>query len=130
MLPPTICSGSFVRRSLPSCQIQCVSIAVIRPGAAAAQASGVDVRHVHALYHEIIARAGLLPRLESEDAEDPAFFPQCFPELAAEALCEASVQNWDVLVVDEAQDLLTPEHLDAFDFLVKDGLGEDDGTSS
>ena len=34
-LPPTICSGSRVSR-WPSCQIQCVSIAVILPGAAAA----------------------------------------------------------------------------------------------
>src|SRR5947207_1597637 len=33
--PPLICSGSRVRRC-PSCQIQCVSIAVTRPGAAAA----------------------------------------------------------------------------------------------
>src|SRR6185295_7911547 len=32
--PPTICSGSFVSR-WPSCQIQCVSIAVTLPGAAA-----------------------------------------------------------------------------------------------
>ena len=32
--PPSICSGSFVRRC-PSCQIQWVSIAVTRPGAAA-----------------------------------------------------------------------------------------------
>ena len=32
--PPSICSGFLVRRC-PSCQIQCVSIAVTRPGAAA-----------------------------------------------------------------------------------------------
>jgi hypothetical protein len=30
-------SGSFVSRSRPSCQIQCVSIAVMSPGAAPAQ---------------------------------------------------------------------------------------------
>ncbi|KVV47220.1 hypothetical protein WK81_05915 [Burkholderia ubonensis] len=34
--PPTIASGSRVSRASPSCQIQCVSIAVIAPGAAAA----------------------------------------------------------------------------------------------
>src|SRR3954451_16012929 len=34
--PFTIFSGSFVRRSRPSCQIQCVSMAVMVPGAAAA----------------------------------------------------------------------------------------------
>jgi hypothetical protein len=34
IMPPTIFSGSFVKRC-PSCQIQCVSIAVILPGAVA-----------------------------------------------------------------------------------------------
>jgi len=87
-----------------------------------ARAARVDVWHVHALYRDLIARAGLLPRLQAEDGEAPDFFPKRFPELAAEALCEVSHEGWEVLVIDEAQDLLTPEHLDAFDLMVKDGL--------
>ena len=86
------------------------------------RASRVDVRHVHALYHEIISVAGLLPRLEAEDSEDANFFPKRFPEIASEALCEASHEGWDALVVDEAQDLLTPEHIDVFDLLLKGGV--------
>ena len=85
--------------------------------------AAVEVRHVHALYRELIEAAGLLPRLREMDEEQPGFFATRFPELAAEALCERSYDGWDVLVVDEAQDLLTPEHLDVFDLLLRDGLG-------
>ena len=82
----------------------------------------VDVHHVHALYHDLIEDAGLLPRLLAMDENAPDFFSRIFPELAAEALCEKSQAGWDVLIVDEAQDLLTPEHLDVFDLLLRDGL--------
>ena len=82
----------------------------------------VDVRNVHALYREIIERAGLISRLEGQDDGTEEFFSRQFPELAAEALCEKRHDGWDVLVVDEAQDLLTPEHLDVFDLLLEEGL--------
>lgn len=82
----------------------------------------MEVHNVHALYREIIERAGLIARLEAEDDGTGDFFATRFPELAAEALCERRHDGWDVLVVDEAQDLLTPEHLDVFDLLLDDGL--------
>jgi hypothetical protein len=82
----------------------------------------LEIRHVHDFYRDIIKDAGLLPRLDAEDQSDPAFFAIRFPELAADALCEKPSEPWDVLIVDEAQDLLTPEHLDVFDLLVRDGL--------
>ncbi len=88
----------------------------------AVSAQSVQVHHVHALYHALIEDAGLLPRLRDMDANAPDFFSRGFPELASEALCEKSHAGWDVLVVDEAQDLLTPEHLDVFDLLLRDGL--------
>ena len=43
-------------------------------------------------------------------------------KLMADALCEIPQDGWDVLILDEAQDLLTPEHLDVFDLLLRDGL--------
>lgn len=82
----------------------------------------VAVHHVHALYRKLIADAGLLARLRGMDEDEPEFFAAGFPELAAEALCEKPYEGWDVLVVDEAQDLLTPEHLDVFDLLLRHGL--------
>ena len=41
MQPSTICSGSFVRRSRPSCQIQWVSMPFILPGIAAAHCTTI-----------------------------------------------------------------------------------------
>ena len=87
-----------------------------------ADGQSVQVRHVHALYRELIEDAGLLAQLRAMDEDAPEFFAKGFPELAAEALCENSHAGWDVLVVDEAQDLLTPEHLDVFDLLLRDGM--------
>lgn len=82
----------------------------------------VQVHNVHALYRKLIENAGFLSRLQDHNQHAPDFFEKCFPELAAEALCEKSQDGWDVLIIDEAQDLLTPEHLDVFDLLLKDGL--------
>ena len=82
----------------------------------------VQVHNVHALYRDLIDAAGLLPDLLAMDDDAPDFFPKGFPELAAEALCEKAHTGYDVLIVDEAQDLLTPEHLDVFDLLLKDGM--------
>ena len=87
-----------------------------------ADRASVRVRHAHALYREVIEDAGLLPRLHAMDEGAPEFFAAEFPELAAEALCEKSYAGWDVLVVDEAQDLLTPEHLDVFELLLSEGM--------
>ena len=82
----------------------------------------VQVHSVHALYRKLVEDAGLLSRLRDLDEGASDFFGKRFPELAAEALCEIPQDGWDALVVDEAQDLLTPEHLDVFDLLLRDGL--------
>lgn len=87
-------------------------------------AQKIEVRHVHSIYRELIEKAGLLPRLNAEDADHPDFFARRFPELVAEALLDLPEDTWDVIIVDEAQDLLTPEHLDALDVMLKDGLNE------
>ena len=84
--------------------------------------ASVQVHSVHALYRKLIGEAGLLHRLQALGEGTSDFFGKRFPELAAEALCERSQVAWDVLVVDEAQDLLTPEHLDVFDLLLRGGL--------
>lgn len=82
----------------------------------------VQVHHVHALYRKLIEEAGFLSHLRALDEDASDFFSKRFPELAADALCKKPHDDWDVLVIDEAQDLLTPEHLDVFDLLLKDGM--------
>jgi hypothetical protein len=86
------------------------------------RAANLEVRHVHSIYREIIEKGGLLAKLQAEDPDDPDFFPKRFPDLVYESICETPIEGWDALVIDEAQDLLTPEHLDALDLMVRDGL--------
>lgn len=87
---------------------------------------GLDVWHAHGLYREIIFRGGKETELAALDESHPDFFARRFPELAADALLEHGSDPWDVLVIDETQDLLTPSHFDVFDLLVSGGL--DHGT--
>lgn len=81
----------------------------------------VDVWHAHSLFREVIGKAGLAGELEKEEGSDH-FFDQAFPRIFCDAVLELDFPCWDALVVDEAQDLLTPEYLDAFDLVLKEGL--------
>lgn len=83
---------------------------------------GVDAWHAHGLYGRLVSDAGMGGQLAAMDADDPAFFAEWFPELAAMAALELGSDPWDALVIDEAQDLLTPSHLDTLDLLLRDGL--------
>jgi len=78
-----------------------------------------DVRHVHALYREVIARAGMLERLGTAVSTEE-LFAEVFPRTFVEAALEVELPAWDVLVIDEAQDLLTPDNIDAFDLMLGD----------
>lgn len=82
----------------------------------------IEVWHVHALYRSVIERAGMLGRLEDAGTDSATLFGTVFPEVFIEAALETGMPQWDVLVVDEAQDLLSPENIDAFDLLLRDGL--------
>ena len=95
----------------------------VRNGLAADEkAKNIDVRHVHALYREVIEKAGLSGKLNALSSESPEFYAKTFPELFIEAVLETSPEGWDSLIVDEAQDILTSENLDAFDIILKSGL--------
>lgn len=82
-------------------------------------ARNIDVRHVHALYREVIAKAGMLDRLEAAP-DTRELFAEVFPRTFVEAALECGLPSWDVLVIDEAQDLLTPDNIDAFDLMLGD----------
>lgn len=77
----------------------------------------VDVWHVHALYRKIIGDAGMLDRLEG--VTNPALlYGRVFPRAFVDAALEIGLEPWDALVIDEAQDLLTPDNIDAFDLML------------
>lgn len=89
-----------------------------RPGA-----SNVQVRHIHGLFRDTIVKAGLTQRLnDAATTEERDFYGRVFPELFFEAVVQTAYEPADVLIVDEAQDVLTPPMLDAVDLMVKDGL--------
>lgn len=79
--------------------------------------SGVEVRHVHALYRDVITQAGLLDRLEAGE-DDKLLYSELYPRVFVDAALEVGLPDWDALVIDEAQDLLTPDNIDAFDLML------------
>lgn len=77
----------------------------------------VEVRHVHALYREVIAKAGMLDRLDVPCSPNE-LYAEIFPRTFVDAALETGLPAWDALVIDEAQDLLTPDNIDAFDLML------------
>ena len=83
----------------------------------------IDVYHLHGFMAEIIAAANLLDRLPEVREED--LFAIFYPELCQEGLITLDRwQPYDVLIVDEAQDLLGDTYIQVLDALVKGGLGD------
>ena len=87
-----------------------------------AGADRVTVRHLHGHYRDAIAAAGLQERLPSAAGDQTHAYGVVFPQLYVEALMETEPKPFDAVVVDEAQDILTAEHLDALDLTVDGGL--------
>jgi len=86
------------------------------------EAANVEVRHAHSYFRSLIGAAGMSAKLVGEDGDKEHFFRKVMPGVAWEALAEKPIEPFDVLIVDEAQDRLTPENLDVFDLLLKDGM--------
>jgi hypothetical protein len=82
--------------------------------------NGIVVTTLHSLMAQTVAAAGLENRLP--DAEDPYLYETFFPELCLEVLLEESRPRFDVLIVDEGQDLLLEPYMDVFDVLIEGGI--------
>jgi superfamily I DNA/RNA helicase len=81
----------------------------------------VDVSTLHSLMAHTVTEAGLDARLP--DAEPGDLFKVCYPELCLEALVALErLEAYDVLVIDEAQDLLSEAYLEVFDAILEHGL--------
>ena len=81
---------------------------------------GVDVHHFHGLLGQLIDTAGLRDHLP--DATPDELFRVFMPSVALEAILELdNLGAYDVLVVDEGQDLLLADYLDVFDALLDGG---------
>jgi hypothetical protein len=86
------------------------------------QVERVEIHHAHSYFRKVISAAGHQSKLRKEDESASDFFRKKMPALAWGALVEKPIELFDALVIDEAQDLLTPENLDVFDLLLRDGL--------
>lgn len=80
----------------------------------------VDVRALEPLMRDLVREAGREERLPPASEED--LFAVFLPEQALEGALELGIGQYDVLIVDEAQDLLFEPALDLFDVLLKNGL--------
>ena len=84
--------------------------------------SRIRVHHVHSLYRQTVDAAGLGHLLAGADVPEQELFGRLFPEAFTEAVLEQEFPEADVLIIDEAQDLLTPANLDALDLMLRGGL--------
>jgi hypothetical protein len=85
-------------------------------------AERIRVRHIHALFRDVIQAGGLDAQLDAVDVAPAELFGRVFPELFVEAAIMQGAPEADVVIVDEAQDMLTAANLDALDLLVRNGL--------
>jgi hypothetical protein len=63
-----------------------------------------------------------LTRLEVPEASSAAFWTDELPEAALDVILSGKITPFDILIIDEAQDLLLDGYLDIFDVLVNGGL--------
>ena len=84
-------------------------------------AVNVHAGTLHSFMASVVHEAKLSHRLP--DAEPSDLFDVFYPELCVEAMMDLDrLQSYDVLITDEAQDLMLSRHLDVFDALLRGGL--------
>jgi len=85
-------------------------------------ANRIRVRHIHSLFRGVIDQARLGDQLREAHGNNIDLFGRIYPQIFVDAVLTAGVEPVDVLVIDEAQDVMTESNLDALDLLLRDGL--------
>jgi ATP:corrinoid adenosyltransferase len=84
----------------------------------------IAVSTLHTFFNNAIANAGYGKRLtcleQITDKDD--FYKTVFPRLFQEAVLEKPPDMYDVLIIDEAQDILSVENLEALDLVLNKGF--------
>jgi Nuclease-related domain/AAA domain len=91
----------------------------------ARQASGgITVKSIYSLLNELIGSSSLADEFESKRARaDTSYlYRNLYPEYASLALVESEIKPVKTLIIDEAQDIMTPGLLDVIDAFVEGGL--------
>jgi len=86
--------------------------------------SSIIVDSFHHFLEEIISRSSRQAEFRhlQKTAEQRKLFREIYPLFALEAVSEGFGEEFDVIVVDEGQDLMRPEYLDILDSLLRGGL--------
>lgn len=85
--------------------------------------AGIKANSFHRILKELILRSSKKEeflREQERDADD--FYQVTYPLYALVAMQEDVIEPFDSLIIDEGQDLITPEYLDVFDALLHGGL--------
>lgn len=86
--------------------------------------SKVTVETFHHYIDQLVSESSFKESFIEENSrvDDDTRFRELFPIFALDAIAEGNQKPFDVLVLDECQDLLIPEYLDVFGALVSGGL--------
>jgi hypothetical protein len=84
----------------------------------------VNVKSIHSYFYETISKAGYKQELESQKKSLPSqeIYTKAYPELFLKAWNES--EQYDSLIIDEAQDVLNESYIEPFSKMVKGGLDE------
>jgi superfamily I DNA and RNA helicase len=75
---------------------------------------------LHGFMADVVKQAGIGHRLPPAEPAD--LFDVYYPELCAEVLLESEAAQYDVLIIDEGQDLMKQAYVDVFDALLRGGI--------
>ena len=85
----------------------------------------ITAGHLHGFMIDKIKEAGLQSQMPDAHSDD--LFSIFYPQYCIEALMNLNeLQNYDVLIVDEGQDLLAEPYLEVFEALLKNGIVQGD----
>ena len=84
----------------------------------------VRVRTLHAHFSATIRESSLREEFDerTKHADGQELYRELIPEYGGLAAMESAAAPWDVIVIDEAQDVLTESHLDALDQMLRGGI--------
>lgn len=77
---------------------------------------------IHRYFRTVIEKAGKLGEIERSGPADRELYLRVYPEVYMDCLMNDDSASYDVVIVDEAQDLMVDEYLDAIDLTLTEGL--------
>lgn len=84
----------------------------------------ICVSSIHSFFKDMIIEAGFKDHLDelSRNTAEDHFYNTVFPRLFQESVIKVMPEPYDVLIIDEAQDILGVEYLEALDLVLEKGL--------